>query len=195
MITKCDEACKIVLIICKHLATLPIMDWNTFEIAQDMSKDCSWHSKSKNDMILPKRFTRGLRVRYEARIIWIPYTFIEVLWDHIVITLVEMLPYITLLYWGVKSLGFLGQQELKSYLDALKLALDCNLFLLPDYFFSLKSFSWIHFSIFLKSKILPAVWKMLQTDLTNNHFRLRWTQTLLSWPRAWPRSLTVQKRL
>lgn len=55
------------------------MDWNIFEIAQDKSKHCLWHSKSKKDVILPKKFKRGLRGRYEVKSIWIPYSFSEIL--------------------------------------------------------------------------------------------------------------------
>ena len=59
------------------------------------------------------------------------------LWDHVGIGLVDMLPYITFLYWGVRRLGFLVQQEFKTYLYTLKLGLDWNFifFLLSNLIF------------------------------------------------------------
>lgn len=112
------------------------MDCNIFEISQDKLKHW-FYSKPKKDVILPKRFKRGSEAGMRSRAFEFPTAaqkyFLE---DHTIISLLGMLPYITILYWGVKRLRFLVWQKFKSYLYALKLALDFNIFfLLPNLIF------------------------------------------------------------
>lgn len=138
-----------------------------------------WHSKSKKDVILPKRFKKGLRGRYVVKSIWISYSLTEIL------------------SMGSHNYKFCRDAPLHNYpllrcektqisrparIQKLFVCIKISFrffSLLPNLIFSLKSFSWISFSIFLKSNILPAVWKMLQTDLKNSISLWR-IQTLLT---------------
>lgn len=160
---KCDEAGKIILIMCKHLPTSSIMDWNVFEIAQDMSKHCSWHSKSKNDMILTKKFTRGLRVRYEVRIIWIPYNFIEVLSmrSHSYYSCRDATLYNSPLL-RCEEPGISSPARTEKLFGCTKISFRLQFIFTSYFFFPLKSFSWICFSIF---------WRVRYCQLSGRCFR------------------------